>query len=108
MDEIITTLTEELYPTAREVLNNVDALNPSSFPSPEQMGARIFTGNFARMGRLARAIIALALRELVWKAIAMRKAGRNNQLWWFVCILIFNTVGILPILYILFGQKKKD
>ena len=24
---------------------------------------------------------------------------------WFVCIAIFNTVGILPILYILFFQK---
>ena len=79
MEELITTLTEELYPTAMEVLNNVESLNPSSFPSRERRWAQIFTGNFARMGRLVRAIVASALRELIWKAIAMRKAGRNNQ-----------------------------
>lgn len=44
--------------------------------------------------------------ELVWKGIAMWKSGRNNQLVWFIAILIFNTVGILPILYISFFQKK--
>jgi len=44
--------------------------------------------------------------ELVWKGIAMWKGGRNNQLVWFIAILIFNTAGILPILYIAFFQKK--
>jgi hypothetical protein len=52
-------------------------------------------------------ILILSLWELVWKGIALWKAGRNNQLPWFVCILIFNTVGILPILYILLFQKKQ-
>ncbi|GHW02724.1 hypothetical protein AGMMS50249_5100 [candidate division SR1 bacterium] len=42
----------------------------------------------------------------IWKAIALRKAGKNQQLPRFVCILIFNTVGILPILYLVFRQKK--
>jgi len=82
MEEIIA-ITEELYPTARAMIDidavNIDVFNPSSFPSSEQMGARIATGDFARMGRLLRAFIGLILRELVWKAIAMRKAGRNNQ-----------------------------
>ncbi|MEX2017477.1 MAG: DUF5652 family protein, partial [Candidatus Pacearchaeota archaeon] len=35
------------------------------------------------------------------------KSAGHKQLAWFVCILIFNTAGILPIIYILFFQKKK-
>ena len=45
--------------------------------------------------------------ELIWKGIAMWKCGRNNQLVWYIAILILNTIGILPIIYLLFFQKKK-
>lgn len=52
-------------------------------------------------------IIIICVRDSVWKAIALWKAWRNNQLTWFIFLLIFNTVGILPILYLLFFQKKE-
>jgi len=52
-------------------------------------------------------IIILMLWEAIWKAIALWKAGRNNQIAWFVCIFIFNTIGILPIIYIFFFRKNK-
>ena len=51
-------------------------------------------------------LLLLILWELVWKSIALWKTGRNNQLAWFVCILILNTAGILPIVYLLFFQPK--
>ena len=51
-------------------------------------------------------IVALAIWDGVWKLIALWKSARNNQLPWFICLAIFNTIGILPILYILFFQKK--
>lgn len=44
--------------------------------------------------------------DFVWKGIGLWKSGRNNQLTWFVCILFFNTIGVLPLLYILFFQKS--
>lgn len=50
-------------------------------------------------------IIPLAIWDGVWKLIAMWKSARNDQLAWYICLAIFNTVGILPILYILFFQK---
>jgi hypothetical protein len=53
-------------------------------------------------------IIVLALWDMVWKAIAMWRASRNNQKAWYVVILIINTVGILPILYLLFWKKNKN
>jgi hypothetical protein len=50
-------------------------------------------------------IVLLAIWDGVWKLIAMWKSARNNQLAWFICLAIFNTAGILPILYILLFQK---
>lgn len=51
-------------------------------------------------------LIPLIIWEAVWKGIALWKAGRNNQLKWFIAILVLNTVGILPIIYLKFFQKK--
>jgi predicted permease len=51
-------------------------------------------------------IVMLAIWDGVWKLIALWKSARNDQLGWFICLAIFNTVGILPILYILCFQRK--
>ncbi|MFH1005054.1 MAG: DUF5652 family protein [Bacteroidota bacterium] len=53
-------------------------------------------------------IILLAIWDAVWKLIALWKCGRNNQLGWFICIGIFNTAGILPIIYLLWFQKNNN
>ena len=50
-------------------------------------------------------IVLLAIWDGVWKLIAMWKSARHDQLAWFICLAIFNTAGILPILYILLFQK---
>lgn len=52
-------------------------------------------------------IIPLLLWELLWKGFALWKAGRNDQPVWFVILLLLNTAGILPILYLLFGQNDR-
>ncbi|MCX6823114.1 MAG: DUF5652 family protein [candidate division SR1 bacterium] len=61
---------------------------------------------YAIGGGMITLIIILGIREMVWKAIALRKAGTQKKLAWFVCLFIFNTAGILPILYLIFRQKK--
>jgi len=50
-------------------------------------------------------VVVLAIWDGVWKLIAMWKSARHDQLAWFICLALFNTVGILPILYILCFQK---
>ena len=52
-------------------------------------------------------LVLLLMWDLIWKGIALWKCGRQNQLIWFIVILIFNTAGILPIIYLLFFQKKE-
>lgn len=53
-------------------------------------------------------VIILFLWDVIWKSIALWKAARNNQLYWFIAVAILNTVGILPIIYILFFQNEKS
>ena len=53
-------------------------------------------------------IIPLVMWSAVWKITALWKAARNRQLIWFICIAIFNTAGILPILYIFYYQRDKS
>jgi hypothetical protein len=52
-------------------------------------------------------ILVLALWELIWKGIALWKAAKSEQKYWFIAMLIINSVGILPILYIFVFQKGK-
>ena len=41
---------------------------------------------------------------LIWKGIGLWKSGRNNQLPWFIAMLVLNTAGILPIIYLVWFQ----
>ena len=52
--------------------------------------------------------IPLLIWEVFWKGISLWKASRNNQIVWFVCLLIFNTLGILPIIYLLIDKYSKN
>jgi len=48
------------------------------------------------------------LWDVVWKLTGMWKSGRNNQLAWFIWLAIFNTAGILPIVYLVWCQKDRN
>ena len=48
----------------------------------------------------------LLIWTTIWKGMGMWRAGRNNQLGWFIVILVLNTAGILPIIYLTWFQKK--
>lgn len=51
-------------------------------------------------------IILLVIWDTVWKMIALWKSARNNHLVWFIFLGIVNSVGILPIIYILMHRNK--
>ena len=53
-------------------------------------------------------LLAAVLWAGIWKIIALWHAGRNKQKGWFMCMAIFNTLGLLPIGYLLWGQKDKN
>ncbi len=51
-------------------------------------------------------VSVLAVWDAVMKLIAMWKAARNSHKAWFILIAIFNTIGILPLIYILMNRKN--
>lgn len=51
--------------------------------------------------------ILIATWSLIWKGIALWKAAKKNSMPWFVILLMFNTVGILEILYIFLFSKME-
>jgi hypothetical protein len=45
--------------------------------------------------------------SLLWKGLALWRAGKLGQRNWFVGIIVLNTAGILEIAYLFFFAKKK-
>ncbi len=51
--------------------------------------------------------VALAIVwSLVWKGLALWQSAGLRQKYWFIAILIINTLGILEIIYIFFVARK--
>ena len=53
-------------------------------------------------------IYLVLLWTLPWKGVALWKSAKNEHKWWFIALLIFNTLAILEIIYIFFFSKKKE
>ncbi len=49
--------------------------------------------------------IAVVVWVLPWKGVALWRAAKLSQKWWFIILLVVNTLGILEILYIFIFSK---
>lgn len=52
-------------------------------------------------------VICIIIWEMLWKMIALWRAARKQQLVWFIVLGLVNTVGILPIIYLLTHKKAQ-
>ncbi len=53
------------------------------------------------------AMLLMVLWTLPWKGVALWKAARLEKKWWFIVLLVVNTLGILEILYIFVFSKPR-
>ena len=53
-------------------------------------------------------ILLVVVWDLIWKMIALWKSARRDQKVWFVFLAIINSVGILPIIYLLVYKDQPD
>ncbi len=53
------------------------------------------------------ALFPIIIWTLFWKGCSLWIAGKKDQKWWFLALLVLNTAGILEIVYIFFIAKKK-
>ena len=51
-------------------------------------------------------VLVISSSSIFWKGFALWYAARGSQKWWFIALLIVNTVGILEIIYLLFFRPK--
>jgi hypothetical protein len=68
----------------------------------------LFLGNQVPADTFGWITLAIALWDLIWKAIGIYMAAGRGDRRWAVAMLIFNTVGILPIVYIFFFAAKVE
>lgn len=52
-------------------------------------------------------LILIIFWTIPWKGWALWKSARLNDKGWFIALLVFNTLGILEILYLFIISKKK-
>ena len=53
-------------------------------------------------------ILLAILWSMFWTGLALWKAARLNKKWWFIVLLIINSMGFLEILYIFVFSKESE
>ncbi len=51
--------------------------------------------------------LLIMLWSMFWKGLALWHAGRRGQPGWFMVLLVFNTIGILEIIYLFLVVRLK-
>lgn len=50
-------------------------------------------------------LVILSIVELSLKGVTLWKSGRSGHKAWFIALLVLNTAGILPLIYLLTHRK---
>lgn len=57
-------------------------------------------------------LLIIFIWSVVWKGFGLWFSAKNRQTAWFIAIIVFNTVGLLPIIYLIWFRpreiKKKE
>ncbi len=52
-------------------------------------------------------LLIAALWTIVLKGFALWFAARGSQKWWFIVLLVVNTLGVLEIIYLIWFRKQE-
>lgn len=52
-------------------------------------------------------LVLLSVWELVWKGWALWYSAQSKQKGWYIAMLVLNTAGLLPIIYLLWFKPKQ-
>lgn len=53
-------------------------------------------------------IAVIAIWDMIWKGFALWRASKNNDQNWFIAMIVINSVGILPIIYLLMHKSDSS
>ncbi len=57
---------------------------------------------------LVSGIILISLWSILWKGMALWFSAKHKQKGWFIVLLVFNTMGILPLIYLIWNRPKSE
>lgn len=46
--------------------------------------------------------------DLAWKGVALWRASRNSHSRWFVALLVLNSAGVLPMVYLWLCRRRNE
>lgn len=52
-------------------------------------------------------VFPLVILDMFLRALALWRSARAQQKWWFVALLVVNSLGILPAIYLLTHKEKE-
>lgn len=53
-------------------------------------------------------LILVVLWTIIIKGFALWHAARNSQKWWFMVMLVVNSLGILEVIYLIWFRRPHD
>lgn len=62
--------------------------------------------NYYRDGGLIKLFLPFVLLDLVLKGFALWRSARKEQNVWFIALLIINSMGILPLIYLVLNRDS--
>lgn len=62
---------------------------------------------YQQPGVFVFALVLVSLWELVWKGLGLWHAAQNRQNGWYIAMLLLNTAGLLPIIYLVWFKPKR-
>lgn len=63
--------------------------------------------NFASYGSMGLWLVPVMVWSLFWKGLALWKSAKNDEKYWFMALLVINTMGILELSYLFIFAKNK-
>ena len=64
--------------------------------------------NIANDPVLMTLLLAILVWELAWKGMALWRSAKADHKNWFIALLVLNTAGILPIVYLLMHPRSNS
>ena len=58
-------------------------------------------GLYEAPGMMIFGLALISIWTLIWKGFALWHSAKNQQKGWFIAIMILNTMGLLPIIYLI-------
>ncbi len=51
-------------------------------------------------------LVLVQVWDLIWKSLALWRAARNRDIFWFVLLILINSAGLLPAFYLFYMSKN--